>query len=245
MPCAGWRRRICDCRAGRPGPCGLAGSGAAGPGCALARVRLRMPEFSRRTASVRLASSCARPPAELCCRSRSKRRAWTAACAGGAMPHRAQIEEDVRFQMRWWQVERVGWLLMGPFMAAAAVGVFGGGRLSRARTGEADGPQVEYQRLLRAHAAAGRTGAACGLCRPGAARAFRGGVRGAACAGRAYRRRPARRVRRAPRPSRAGGVRLRARRAGTPRGAFIAGGRAPHARAGVSMKRACHPRRAR
>ena len=62
-----------------------------------------------------------------------------------------EINEDLQFQRREWRVQRIGWWLLTAFVAAAALGLFGGGVLSQAVAGDANGPlRVEYERFLRA-----------------------------------------------------------------------------------------------
>lgn len=51
-----------------------------------------------------------------------------------------------------WRLERVSWALMALLLVAAALGVFGGGPASHARTGSARTVELEYDRLLRAAA---------------------------------------------------------------------------------------------
>lgn len=61
-----------------------------------------------------------------------------------------QIDQDLAFSHREWRVQRLGWLLMVLFIVGAAAGLFGGGPLSMARTGTADGRlAIEYDRIAR------------------------------------------------------------------------------------------------
>lgn len=46
--------------------------------------------------------------------------------------------EDVRFHQKFWVVERIGWMLLLLVLAAALLGAFGDGLLSRVRVGPAD-----------------------------------------------------------------------------------------------------------
>jgi hypothetical protein len=66
---------------------------------------------------------------------------------------RLDLEEDLEFQQRSWQIQRVGWALMALATLAALLGLFGSGPLSRATAGrEPDGLQVEYARFTRVSA---------------------------------------------------------------------------------------------
>ena len=61
-----------------------------------------------------------------------------------------QIDQDLAFSRREWRVQHIGWLLMVVFIAAASLGVFGRGALSKANVRSADGHlDVEYQRVAR------------------------------------------------------------------------------------------------
>lgn len=60
------------------------------------------------------------------------------------------IEEDLRFQIRSWRIQRAGWVLGLLLLAAALVGLFGNGPLSTATARSADGGiEVTYDRLAR------------------------------------------------------------------------------------------------
>ncbi|HZW08550.1 MAG TPA: hypothetical protein VFF69_01485 [Phycisphaerales bacterium] len=59
-----------------------------------------------------------------------------------------QITEDEAFQRKDWAAQRIGWIVFAIVLLSAALGVFGGGPLSRASTG-ADGAQVQYERFVR------------------------------------------------------------------------------------------------
>ncbi len=61
-----------------------------------------------------------------------------------------QIEQDPTFQQREWRVQRIGWWLLAGFVVAAALGLFGGGPLSRAQAGERGAPLwIEYERFTK------------------------------------------------------------------------------------------------
>lgn len=60
------------------------------------------------------------------------------------------IEEDLRFQIRSWRLQRAGWVLGVVLIAAAVVGLFGNGPMSTATARSADGAvEVTYDRLAR------------------------------------------------------------------------------------------------
>lgn len=88
---------------------------------------------------------------------RSKAAAWHDCCIGTfAMKadDRADLEifEDFAFQRRTWLVERVGWILLALLVAAALLGLFGGGILGSARVSTADGSlAISYDRFWRQH----------------------------------------------------------------------------------------------
>ncbi len=60
-------------------------------------------------------------------------------------------ESDLKFHRREWVIQRIGWVAVALFLAAAFAGLFGGGPLSHAR---ADGPagNIEYERFVRSGA---------------------------------------------------------------------------------------------
>lgn len=62
------------------------------------------------------------------------------------------LDEDVAFQHRSWRVQKVGQILVGLFVIAGLVGVFGGGGIAREVRGQAGGLEVEFPRFLRAQA---------------------------------------------------------------------------------------------
>jgi hypothetical protein len=65
-----------------------------------------------------------------------------------------QLDQDPVFQRREWTVQRAGWWALTLFVAAAAVGLFGNGPLSRTRTAAPDGiVSLEYDRFARRGAA--------------------------------------------------------------------------------------------
>jgi len=59
-----------------------------------------------------------------------------------------QIEEDLDFQNREWQVQRAGWAILGLVTVLALVGIFGAGIISSASL-EANGLRLEYERFGR------------------------------------------------------------------------------------------------
>jgi hypothetical protein len=61
-----------------------------------------------------------------------------------------EINEDLVFQKRSWTVQRIGWVIMALVLAAALLGLFGAGPLSRATAGtEDEALWVEYDRFSR------------------------------------------------------------------------------------------------
>ncbi len=60
----------------------------------------------------------------------------------------ALVEEDLVFQRRQWTVQRAGWWIVVAVPIAALLGFCGGGIVS-ARTQNADGTHIEYQRFSR------------------------------------------------------------------------------------------------
>lgn len=61
-----------------------------------------------------------------------------------------EINQDLATQRRMWTIQRVGWGTMAAILAAALLGLFGHGPLSRATQGLAtEGFAVEYDRLAR------------------------------------------------------------------------------------------------
>jgi hypothetical protein len=61
---------------------------------------------------------------------------------------RLQIDEDLNFQRREWQIQRAGWVAMALVILAALIGVFGTGPLSSA-TIEGEGLRLEHERFGR------------------------------------------------------------------------------------------------
>ena len=59
------------------------------------------------------------------------------------------IAEDMAFQRRSWNVQRVGWAVMFVIVVAALAGLFGSGPLSGATAGDASTFQVRYARAIR------------------------------------------------------------------------------------------------
>jgi hypothetical protein len=76
-----------------------------------------------------------------------------------------ELEEDLQFQQWQWRIASALWLSLVVLMIATALGLFGGGLLSRARGGVPGGPLwAEYERVTRFGATApltvyARTGA--------------------------------------------------------------------------------------
>jgi hypothetical protein len=61
-----------------------------------------------------------------------------------------EIDEDIEWERKEWTAERIGWVLMALFVAAALLGLFGRGPLSSRTAGTEGGPlRVEYQRFIR------------------------------------------------------------------------------------------------
>jgi hypothetical protein len=61
-----------------------------------------------------------------------------------------ELNDDMRFQRRTWAVERVGWILMGVVIVAAAAGLFGVGPLSWATVRQLpDLAEIDYGRFQR------------------------------------------------------------------------------------------------
>ena len=64
-----------------------------------------------------------------------------------------EIDQNLAFQRREWRVQRLGWGLLGAFVLAAALGLFGNGVLSRAEIHAADAAlSIRYERFIRAGA---------------------------------------------------------------------------------------------
>lgn len=64
-----------------------------------------------------------------------------------------EIEQDLDFQRKEWNVERWGWVFMGLVLLAALAGLFGGGPLSSAKA-QTGSLQVQYDRFERLHSPA-------------------------------------------------------------------------------------------
>lgn len=61
------------------------------------------------------------------------------------------VGEDLNFQRRWWQFEKVAWAVLVLVLIADALGVFGRGWLARAHRDATDGTlHVRYERVERA-----------------------------------------------------------------------------------------------
>jgi hypothetical protein len=61
-----------------------------------------------------------------------------------------EIPEDLPFQRREWLAERAAWAVMALLIAAALLGLFGTGPLSRTMAGDEAGPLwLEYERFAR------------------------------------------------------------------------------------------------
>jgi hypothetical protein len=61
-----------------------------------------------------------------------------------------EIDQNLAFQRREWRVQRFGWWLLTAFVVAAALGLFGGGVLSRAEARSPDGAlSIRYERFVR------------------------------------------------------------------------------------------------
>jgi hypothetical protein len=65
------------------------------------------------------------------------------------------LEQDLPHQRREWRAQRVGWWGLSAFVAAASLGVFGGGPLSHATAASPDGRvRIAYDRFVRTGTAA-------------------------------------------------------------------------------------------
>ena len=61
-----------------------------------------------------------------------------------------ELKQDLAFHRREWRIQHAGWWALTAVVAAASLGVFGNGPLSRARAGEPGAPVwVEYERFVR------------------------------------------------------------------------------------------------
>jgi hypothetical protein len=60
-----------------------------------------------------------------------------------------EIDEDIDFQKRSWSVQRAGWVVMLLIVAAALLGLFGGGPVSNAHAGDANLLSIDYERFVR------------------------------------------------------------------------------------------------
>ncbi|HXH06764.1 MAG TPA: hypothetical protein VNI83_09250 [Vicinamibacterales bacterium] len=71
-----------------------------------------------------------------------------------ARPRRPLVlDEDLAFQRRVWTIQRIGWVVLALLVVAGAFGLFGGGPISRASTGDPAGRlAVEYERFCRREA---------------------------------------------------------------------------------------------
>jgi hypothetical protein len=64
-----------------------------------------------------------------------------------------ELHQDLSFQRAEWVFERVGWAVLVFLLAAALLGLLGGGPLSGASAQAPDGSlDIEYERFLRYHA---------------------------------------------------------------------------------------------
>jgi len=61
---------------------------------------------------------------------------------------RLQIEEDMGFQRRSWQAERLGWLILVLIVLASILGLIDKGPLSKIRRGDAGTLELEYERFI-------------------------------------------------------------------------------------------------
>ena len=64
---------------------------------------------------------------------------------------RLDVEQDLHFQRREWQFQRLGLVVLSALVLAALLGVFGNGVLSRGRAQGSGVLAVNYERLTRAH----------------------------------------------------------------------------------------------
>lgn len=66
-----------------------------------------------------------------------------------------EIDSDRHFLRRYWQWQRIGWVLAALVLVAALAGLFGGGPLSRMRHAAPDGTvALQWERFLRVEAPA-------------------------------------------------------------------------------------------
>jgi hypothetical protein len=85
-----------------------------------------------------------------------------------------EIAQDLDFERGEWRVERVAYVAMALVVAAALLGLLGGGPLSRTTAGAPGAPvRVEYERILRVQSAAAlRVDVTPGAGSPGEARVW-------------------------------------------------------------------------
>jgi len=60
-----------------------------------------------------------------------------------------EINQDLPFQTRQWNIQRVGWAIMTLLIVAALLGVFGSGPLSSTTAGDNETVAVHYERFIR------------------------------------------------------------------------------------------------
>lgn len=79
-----------------------------------------------------------------------------------------EVKQDLEFQRREWRLQQVGWFALTAFVAAAALGLFGGGPLSPAHArGPGTGLEIDYDRFIRVGAATRVTVRGLTAARPG------------------------------------------------------------------------------
>lgn len=61
-----------------------------------------------------------------------------------------QVGQDLKFEKRWWKIERTGWAVIGLLLLAALLGFLGPGPLTKKTAGTRGGPLwLEYHRFAR------------------------------------------------------------------------------------------------
>jgi hypothetical protein len=66
----------------------------------------------------------------------------------GQRPIEEKLDRQLKFHRAEWRIQRIGWLVVILFLAAASAGLFGNGPLSHASAASAEG-RVDYERFLR------------------------------------------------------------------------------------------------
>jgi uncharacterized protein (DUF58 family) len=66
----------------------------------------------------------------------------------GQKPIEEKLDRQLKFHRIEWRIQRIGWIVVMLFLAAAGAGLFGNGPLSHSSAASAEG-RVEYERFLR------------------------------------------------------------------------------------------------